>query len=69
MLSPYSGSINPSSLTGIAKYINYVKSPYNERINYWLGSRNLIQQWEKVRVNFLTLSELAIFSKLKLNLT
>jgi hypothetical protein len=27
------------------------------------------QQWEKDRVNFLTLSELALFSELKLNLT
>jgi hypothetical protein len=30
MLSPYSGSIDPSSLTGIAKYINFVKLPYND---------------------------------------
>ncbi len=28
-----------------------------------------VQRWEKVRVNFLTLSELALFSELKLNLT
>jgi hypothetical protein len=30
MLSPYSGSIKPSSLTGIAKYINFVKLSYNK---------------------------------------
>jgi hypothetical protein len=42
MLSPYSGSINPSSSTGIAKYINFVKLPYNKWINCSITNRNLI---------------------------
>jgi hypothetical protein len=42
MLTPYSGSIDPLSSTGIAKYINFVKSPYNKRIDCSLGNRNLI---------------------------
>ncbi len=42
MLSPYSGSINPSNSTGIAKYINFVKSPYNERLDCSVANRNLI---------------------------
>jgi hypothetical protein len=42
MLSPYSGSIGPSSLTGIAKYINFVKLPYNERLDCLVANRNLI---------------------------
>jgi hypothetical protein len=42
MLSPYSGSIDPSSSTGMAKYINFVKSPYNERLNCLVANRNLI---------------------------
>jgi hypothetical protein len=42
MLSPYSVSIDPSSLTGIAKYINFVKSPYNERLDCSVANRNLI---------------------------
>ncbi len=42
MLSPYSGSINPLSLTGIAKYINFVKWPYNRWINCSVGNHNLI---------------------------
>jgi hypothetical protein len=42
MLSLYSGSINPSSLTGIAKYINFVKLPYNKRLNCLVANRNLI---------------------------
>jgi hypothetical protein len=42
MLSPYSGSIDCPSSTGIAKYINFVKSPYNERINCLVANRNLI---------------------------
>jgi hypothetical protein len=42
MLSPYSGNIEPSSLTGIAKYINFVKSRYNEWLDCLLANRNLI---------------------------
>ncbi len=42
MLSPYSGSIDPSSLTGIAKYINFVKLPYNKRLDCLVANRNLI---------------------------
>ncbi len=42
MLSPYSGSIDPSSSTGITKYINFVKSPYKEWIDCLVGDRNLI---------------------------
>ncbi len=42
MLTPYSGSIHPLSLTGIAKYINFVKSLYNKRINCSVGNLNLI---------------------------
>jgi hypothetical protein len=42
MISPYSGSINHSSLTGITKYINFVKSPYNKRIDCLVANRNLI---------------------------
>jgi hypothetical protein len=42
MLSPYSGSIDPLSLTGIAKYINFVKSPYNEQLNCLVANYNLI---------------------------
>jgi hypothetical protein len=42
MLSPYSGSIDPSSSTGITKYINFVKSPYNERLNCLVANRNLM---------------------------
>jgi hypothetical protein len=42
MLSPYSGSIDPSSSTGIAKYINFVKSPYNKRLDCSVANRNLI---------------------------
>jgi hypothetical protein len=42
MLSPYSGSIDPMSLTGIAKYINFVKLPYNERLNCLVANCNLI---------------------------
>ncbi len=42
ILSPYSGSINPSSLTGIAKYINFVKLPYNKRIDCLVANGNLI---------------------------
>jgi hypothetical protein len=42
MLSPYIGSINPLSSTGIAKYINFVKSWYNKRIGCSVGNRNLI---------------------------
>ncbi len=45
MLSPYSGSINPLSLTGIAKYINFVKLPYNkrlDRLDCLVANRNLI---------------------------
>jgi hypothetical protein len=42
MLSFYSGSIDPSSLTGIAKYINFVKSPYNKWLNCLVANRNLI---------------------------
>jgi hypothetical protein len=41
MLSPYSGSIDPSSLTSIAKYINFVKLPYNERLDCLVANRNL----------------------------
>jgi hypothetical protein len=41
MLSPYSGSINPSNLTGIAKYINFVKSPYNERLDCLVANATL----------------------------
>jgi hypothetical protein len=42
MLSLYSGSIDPLSSTGIAKYINFVKSPYNEQIDCSVGNHNLI---------------------------
>jgi hypothetical protein len=42
MLPPYSGSIDPSSLTGITKYINFVKSPYNDRLDCLVANRNLI---------------------------
>jgi hypothetical protein len=42
MLSPYSGSIDPLSSTGIAKYINFVKSPYNKRLDCLVANRNLI---------------------------
>jgi hypothetical protein len=42
MLSPFSGSIDPLSLTGIAKYINSVKSLYNERIDCSVGNCNLV---------------------------
>ncbi len=42
MLSPYSGSIDPYSLTGIAKYINSVESQYKERHNCLVANRNLI---------------------------
>jgi hypothetical protein len=42
MLSPYSGSIDLSSLTGIAKYINFVKLPYNERLDCSVANHNLI---------------------------
>jgi hypothetical protein len=42
MLSPYSGSIDPSSSTGVSKYNNFVKSPYNEQINCTVGNCNLI---------------------------
>ncbi len=41
MLSPYPGSIDSLSSTGIAKYINFVKSPYNEQIDCLVGNRNL----------------------------
>ncbi len=42
MLSPYSGSINPSNLTSIAKYINFVKLPYNKRLDCLVANHNLI---------------------------
>jgi hypothetical protein len=43
MLSPYSGSINPLSLTGvIVKYINFLKLPYNKLIDCSVGNRNLV---------------------------
>jgi hypothetical protein len=42
MLSPYSRSIDPLSLTGIAKYINFVKFLYNKWIDCLVGNRNLI---------------------------
>ncbi len=42
MLSPYSGSIDPSSSTGITKYINFAKLPYNKWLNYLVANRNLI---------------------------
>jgi hypothetical protein len=42
ILSPYSGSIDPLSLTGIAKYINFVKSLYNERLDCSVANHNLI---------------------------
>jgi hypothetical protein len=42
MLSPYSKSTAPLSLTGTAKYINFVKSPYNKRIDCLVGNHNLI---------------------------
>ncbi len=42
MLPPYSGSIDPSSSTGIAKYINFVKLPYNKRLDCLVANRNLI---------------------------
>jgi hypothetical protein len=42
MLSPYSGIINPSSSTGVTKYNNFIKFPYNKRIDCAVGNRNLI---------------------------
>jgi hypothetical protein len=42
MLPPYAGSINPSSSTSVAKYINFVKSPYNKWIDCLVGNCNLI---------------------------
>jgi hypothetical protein len=42
MLSPNSRSIDPSSSTGIAKYINFVKSAYNKWIDCLVGNCNLI---------------------------
>jgi hypothetical protein len=42
MLSPYSGSIDPLSLTGIAKYINFVKLPYNKRLDCSVANGNLM---------------------------
>jgi hypothetical protein len=42
MLFPYSGSFEPSSSIGVAKYINFVKSPYNEWIDCLVGNCNLI---------------------------
>ncbi len=42
MLSPYSGSIDPLSSTSIAKYINFVKSPYNKWLDCLVANRNLI---------------------------
>jgi hypothetical protein len=41
-LSPYSGSIDPVSSTGLTKYNNFVKSPYNDRIDCSMGNGNLI---------------------------
>jgi hypothetical protein len=38
----YSGSIDPSSSTGIAKYINFVKLPYNKWIGCSVANCNLI---------------------------
>ncbi len=42
MLSPYYGSIDPSSSTGVTKYINIVKALYNKLIDCLVGNRNLI---------------------------
>jgi hypothetical protein len=42
MLSLYSGSINPSSSTGVTKYNNFVESLYNKRINCTVGNCNII---------------------------
>jgi hypothetical protein len=42
MLSPYSGSIDPSSSTGIAKYIIFVKSPYNKWLDCLVANHKLI---------------------------
>jgi hypothetical protein len=42
LLSPYPGSIDPASSTGLIKYNNFVKSPYNKRIDCSIGNRNLI---------------------------
>ncbi len=42
MLSTYSGSIDPSSSTGIAKHINFVKLTYNNRLDCSVANRNLI---------------------------
>jgi hypothetical protein len=42
MLSPYSERINPLSLTGITKYINFVKSPHNKRLDCSVANRKLI---------------------------
>jgi hypothetical protein len=41
-LSPYSGSIDPATSTGLTKYNNFVKSLYNERIDCSVRDRNLI---------------------------
>ncbi len=42
MLSPYSGSIDPLSSTGITTYINFVKLPYYEQLNCSVANCNLI---------------------------
>jgi hypothetical protein len=42
MLSPYSWRIDPSSSTGVTKYINFIKSPCNKWINCMVGNCNFI---------------------------
>ncbi len=42
MLSPYSGSIIPSSSASVTKYNNFFKSLYNKWIDCTVGSCNLI---------------------------
>ena len=41
-MSPYSGSIDPASSTGLTKYNNFVESPYNNRIDCSIGNHNPI---------------------------
>jgi hypothetical protein len=42
MLSPYSGSIDPSNSIGVTKYNIFVKSPYNKWIDCTVDNLNLI---------------------------
>jgi hypothetical protein len=44
MLSLYSGSIKPSNLISIAKYIHFVKLPYSKRLDCLVANRTLSLQ-------------------------